>query len=65
MDFTKREHTGQSIIRRDFLRTIGLVAAAAAVPSGVFGTQAPASSAPALGRRKLARWTCRPLASAA
>jgi aryl-alcohol dehydrogenase-like predicted oxidoreductase len=53
MDFTSRQYTGHSIIRRDFLRTIGLVAAATAVPSGVFGTQAPASSAVALGRRKL------------
>ena len=53
MDFTKREYTGHSIVRRDFLRTIGLVAAATAAPFGVFGTQAPASSAAALGRRKL------------
>ena len=41
------------MIRRDFLRTIGLAAAATAVPSAVVGTQVPTSGAASLGCRRL------------
>lgn len=49
----KREHSGHAMVRRDFL-ALGLgMTAAAAMPSGLFGAQSPATGATALGRRKL------------
>jgi aryl-alcohol dehydrogenase-like predicted oxidoreductase len=49
----KREHPGQSFVRRDFL-ALGLgMAAAMVTPSTLFGTQSTASGAAALGRRTL------------